>query len=87
MKPIERAIQAVGGQQTELARRMTAARGVKVHPQAVHRWVKQGLVPAKHCVAVEQATGGAVTRYELRPDFFGAPPAAFTSVSDKAEAA
>lgn len=32
-------------------------------------------VPAEHCRAIEQATNGAVTRYDLRPDVFGASPA------------
>lgn len=31
-------------------------------------------VPAEVCVAIERATAGAVTRYDLRPDVFGPPP-------------
>jgi|TARA_R110000822_G_C15317873_1_gene493395 DNA-binding transcriptional regulator YdaS (Cro superfamily) len=31
-------------------------------------------VPAEVCVAIETATGGEVTRYDLRPDVFGPPP-------------
>jgi DNA-binding transcriptional regulator YdaS (Cro superfamily) len=66
---IERAIDAVGGKQVELATR------ISVTPQAVNQWVS-GLrpVPAKHCIAIETATGGQVTRHDLRPDVFGPPP-------------
>jgi DNA-binding transcriptional regulator YdaS (Cro superfamily) len=31
-------------------------------------WKARGRVPSDHCAAIEQATGGAVTRRELRPD-------------------
>ena len=31
-------------------------------------------VPAERCRPIEEATGGAVTRYELRPDVFGPAP-------------
>lgn len=31
-------------------------------------------VLAEHCVEIERATNGAVTRYDLRPDVFGSPP-------------
>jgi len=53
------------------------ARVCSQKPQAVTRWVRTGRVPAHHCIAIEEATGGAVTRYDLRPDVFGAvkPPA------------
>lgn len=44
---------------------------------AVHQWTLKGRrVPAQHCVAIEAATDGVVTRYDLRPDVFGAPPPA-----------
>ena len=39
--------------------------------QAVDRWRRTGKVPAHHCIPIEVATKGAVTRYELRPDVFG----------------
>ena len=69
MNPIKQAIRAVGGQQSELAKR------ISVTAQAVNQWVG-GLrpVPAKHCIAIEEATEGAVTRYDLRPDVFGQQP-------------
>jgi len=41
--------------------------------QAIDRWRRTGKVPAHHCIPIENATEGAVTRYELRPDVFGQP--------------
>lgn len=43
-----------------------------VRPQAVQQWVASGRVPAKRVIAVERATGGKVTRYELDPDLYPA---------------
>ena len=45
------------------------ARCLGVTSPAVSQWVK-GVrpVPAKHCTAIERATGGQVTRRDLRPD-------------------
>lgn len=46
-----------------------------VTSSAVQQWgLPNRRVPAEHCVKIEQATGGKVTRYELRPDVFGEPP-------------
>lgn len=36
-------------------------------------------IPPKLCIPIEAATDGAVTRYEARPDVFGAPPVAAES--------
>jgi DNA-binding transcriptional regulator YdaS (Cro superfamily) len=49
------------------------ARVCGVTPSAAQQWDKNG-VPAKHCVKIEQAAEGQVTRYELRPDVFGERP-------------
>lgn len=57
---IERACDAMGGA-TKLAARL----GVSL--QVVGNWKERG-VPIERCVAIEQATGGAVTRRDLRPD-------------------
>lgn len=72
MRPIERAVEVAGGQ-TALAR----AIGGAVKQAHVWYWLnsENGVVPAEHCIAIEQATGGAVTRHELRPDVFGPAPA------------
>jgi hypothetical protein len=41
----------------------------------MHRVLKKGRpVPTDICPAIEAATNGAVTRYELREDIFGPPP-------------
>lgn len=68
MKPIDKAIGLLGGK-TALAR----AIGAKSHVNVWH-WAKSGKVPAEWCAAIETATSGAVTRYDLRPDVFGEPP-------------
>lgn len=57
---LKSAIETVGSA-AELARRV----GVK--PQAVHQWRR---VPAERVVAVEEATGGKVSRHELRPSLY-----------------
>lgn len=49
------------------------ARACGVTPQAVAKWLKNK-VPGERCLAVEMATHGRVTRYELRPDIFGVEP-------------
>lgn len=40
----------------------------------VSQWLKGERIPAERCAAIETATAGAVTRYDLRPDVFGAAP-------------
>lgn len=64
--PLDRAIKIVGSQ-------TALAHAVGVVPMAVTLWKKRG-VPAIRCIPIEQATGGQVTRYELRSDVFGPPP-------------
>ena len=39
-----------------------------ISQQSITNWKALGSVPVKHCVAIEQATQGAITRRELRPD-------------------
>ena len=57
---IEKAVVAYGGQSA-------LARVVGVTPQAVQRWCSVGEAPVERCAAIEQATGGRVTRKDLRP--------------------
>lgn len=66
--PIERAIAAAGGI-GELADLIKVARPL------VYQWAN-GIRPvaAKHCIPIENAVGGAVTRYELKPSVFGEAP-------------
>ena len=71
MKPIQRAIKLVGTQQ-----KLADALGLKSQGQ-VTQWVTgRRPVPPKQCIPIELATGGKVTRYELRPDVFGPAPGA-----------
>jgi DNA-binding transcriptional regulator YdaS (Cro superfamily) len=67
MDAISQAIEICGTQ-------AALAEAIGVTPQAVNQWVTKGQVPIERVVAVEQATGGKVTRQQLRPDIFGDPP-------------
>ena len=59
--PIERACDAVKGQ-------AKLARLIGVSPANVNQWVTGNRpVPIERCVAIERATGGLVTRKDLRP--------------------
>lgn len=61
--PIERACIAAGSQSR-------LAELVGVTPQAVSKWLRTGSVPAERVLAVEAASAGAVSRYDLRPDIY-----------------
>ena len=61
---IERVV-TLAGSQTALARILG------VTPQAVQKWVAQGLVPHEHCRAIEIRWADKVTRHELNPVVFG----------------
>lgn len=76
---LEAAIKAAGSQ-SALARRMNEApsakaRKVPYRQQHIFHWLSVGSVPAEHAPAIEWATDGVVTRYDLHPDVFGEPPA------------
>jgi len=73
---IELACEAVGGA-SRLAEKLT------VSPQAISKWVKAKRAPAERCLEIEKITG--VSRYKLRPDVFGEPPA-IEEVSTRAAA-
>lgn len=66
--PLEAAIRAVGSQKR-------LADLLKIKSPSISQWRDRGQVPADRCLAIETATAGAVTRYELRPDVFGPAPA------------
>jgi DNA-binding transcriptional regulator YdaS (Cro superfamily) len=59
MDTIRKAVSSVGG--------VTAlARAINVSPQAIHLWLNgQTQLMARHAAAVEDATGGAVTAYDI----------------------
>ena len=62
MKAIDIAVGCLGG-----VGKLAAAIGVS--QAAVSNWRARGSSPdAIHCTAIERATGGAVTRRDLRPD-------------------
>jgi len=64
--PIDRAAEVLGG-----AAKLAAVLGVSA--QAISNWKERG-VPIERCMAIETATGGAVTRRDLRPDWKGIWP-------------
>lgn len=67
MTPIQRAIELVGPS--------CLAKAIGVKPQFVTALGSgERPVPPGRCLAIEKATNGRVTRYELRPDVFGQPP-------------
>lgn len=66
-QPLDKAVEALGTQ-------AALARFLGVKPPTVSQWInEQRPVPPRFCIPIEEATGGAVTRYDLRPDIFGEP--------------
>lgn len=66
---IQRAIEFCGGQKA-LAER------IGLHQSFVSQLLHEVRpVPAKWCRKIEEATGGDVTKEQLRPDIFGQPTA------------
>lgn len=62
MNALQSAIDSLGG-----VGKLAAAIGVG--QPVVSNWRARGTIPeATHCVAIERATKGAVTRRDLRPD-------------------
>ena len=61
--PIRRAAYYCGGQ-------ASLARKIGVSPQVVQQWIAKNQTPPARVIAVERATGGRVTRSELRPDLY-----------------
>jgi DNA-binding transcriptional regulator YdaS (Cro superfamily) len=52
------------------------AKTLGVTGPTVYQWIDGSRpIPSRWCIPIEQATGGAVTRYDLRPDVFGEAPA------------
>jgi DNA-binding transcriptional regulator YdaS (Cro superfamily) len=65
---IKNAVEIMGSQ-----RALADALGIR--PVQVFKWYHGiSAVPAIRCAAIEAATEGAVTRYQLRPDVFGEAP-------------
>lgn len=59
-----RKIVAACGSQSRLA---TA---LNLKPMAISQWKRRGRIPVEHVLAIEQLTGGQVTRHEMRPDLY-----------------
>jgi DNA-binding transcriptional regulator YdaS (Cro superfamily) len=66
--PLEHAIQILGSQER-------LAETLNVTTQAVYKW-RRGRVPAERVLGIESATGGVVTRHQLRPDIYPSETAA-----------
>lgn len=65
--PLDRAVEIVGTQEA-----LASAIGIK--SPSISEWRQRGRVPAERCADIERATGGEVTRAELRPDLWGEQP-------------
>lgn len=65
MNHLQTAIQTAGGMKA-----LAASCGVRY--QAIQQWRRRGRPPAERVLAIEEATGGQVTRHQLRPDIY--PP-------------
>jgi DNA-binding transcriptional regulator YdaS (Cro superfamily) len=61
---LERACELLGGQ-VKLSEAISGA-----SPQAISQWRKRGRVPAERVLEIETATGGKVSRHDLRPDIY-----------------
>ena len=54
---------------TDKHTQLALAKAIGAAPSFVNQWVSGARpVPAASCVSIEQATAGAVTRKDLRPD-------------------
>ena len=72
-----------GLSQAKLAQQLTAA-GYPATQALVSQWeCGDVLLSAERCVQIEQLSGGAVSRADLRPDLFG-PVEALPSASEAA---
>ncbi|MBU3595112.1 helix-turn-helix domain-containing protein [Polynucleobacter sp. 86C-FISCH] len=62
MDPLNKAIEYVGNAGA-------LASKLKVVPSTIANWkARTGMVPPKYCAKIEQITGGAITRQDLRPN-------------------
>lgn len=61
---LEKAVQVAGSQSA-------LAHAIGVKQQHVWHWLNRaGQIPAEYAIPIEQATGGVVTRHDLRPDIY-----------------
>jgi DNA-binding transcriptional regulator YdaS (Cro superfamily) len=59
---LQRAVKLVGAP--------AIARSCGISRQSVYKWLRKGYPPVERCEAVEQATGGRITRFDLLPPTF-----------------
>lgn len=76
---LSKAVEIVGGQLSLAKAIRHRIPGCKVTQAFVWKWLnsksdKDQVPPAEYCRAIEAATGGKITRYDLRPDVFGESP-------------
>lgn len=68
IEALNRACKALGSQNA-------LATALGIESASISGWRERNRIPAERCIAIEQATGGIVTRHDLRPDIFGPAPA------------
>jgi DNA-binding transcriptional regulator YdaS (Cro superfamily) len=66
---INKAIKLAGSQSA-------LARVVGISPQAIGLQIRAGCIHPKHCLTIEKAFPGEISRYELNPLHFGTEPKA-----------
>lgn len=69
IRALRRATDYAGNSYRALARLITDKTGHTISGPGIHRWIAHG-IPAHWAIRIEEATGGAVTREELRPDLY-----------------
>lgn len=69
IKALQRALKIVGSQR-KLAKLIPGKKNEPLKQQNITYWLKSG-VPAHHAIHIQDATQGAVTIFDIRPDFLG----------------
>jgi len=62
---LQTARDAAGGKNVDVAKLLD------ITESAVSQWL---IVPPNRAIEIEEKTGGKITRYAIRPDFFGHAP-------------
>lgn len=70
---IKKAISLAGSQRA-------LARVVGISAQALGLQIRAGVIRPKHCIAIEKAFPGDISRYDLNPEHFGNVPVADCTV-------
>lgn len=67
---LQRAVDLAGGQ-TPLAEKLSELMDRPIRQAHVWNWLhRDRRIPGEVCIPIERATGGRVTRSELRPDLY-----------------